>query len=110
MPSRSLQTLSALLSALGELGWRDAGETVRQTVRTPTATTPVYGASGGEVRTLGGRLRLALPGSDRRLSVGARTTCFYRIADGEAVEHGRFETAEPARIVEFARSFSQGMR
>lgn len=42
---------------------------------------PVYGATGGELRTFGGRARFELPGTDRRATVGPQTVSLYEVRD-----------------------------
>lgn len=53
------------------------GATQQEQVRIPTARSPVYGGIGGELRTLGGRARFALPGTQVRATVGGRSVCLY---------------------------------
>ena len=47
---------------------------------------PVLGGMGGERRTLGGRMRYALPGTDLRVTVGPRTTNVYYSRGGGKIE------------------------
>jgi len=52
-------------------------------VRIPTMKAPVLGGMGGERRTLGGRSRYVLPGTDLRVTVGPRTTNIYYVRAGK---------------------------
>lgn len=79
--------IQAVLTALASAGFVEDGQTKQETVRVPTQASPVYGASGGELRTFGGRARFRLPGSELpstigdtavKVTVGARTTFIYR--------------------------------
>lgn len=70
-------TVDEVIATLLELGFAPAGETTEQIVRIPTMRSPVYGGLGGERRTLGGRARYTLPGTDLRVTVGSRTTNVY---------------------------------
>lgn len=81
-------------------GWRVNGHTPSETVRIPTMRAPVFGGIGGEVRTFGGRIRLEK--GDRRVTVGPRTTCFYRMDGRNAVEFDNVKTKDDDAI--FARS------
>lgn len=47
-------------------GFIPAGTTDTETVRIPTQASPVYGATGGELRTIGGRARYTKPGTTVR--------------------------------------------
>jgi hypothetical protein len=71
----------AIADAIGTLeayGFEANGHTPKETVRVSTAKSPVYGSSGGELRTLGGRMRFCRPGTDFRATVGKLTTYLYR--------------------------------
>lgn len=70
------QAVRDLLKAAGYL---PAGHTELEMVRIPTMKTPVFGGLGGELRTLGGRERYALPNSPKRVTVGKRTVCLYEV-------------------------------
>lgn len=79
-------TVDEVVTMLLELGFAPAGETAEQVVRIPTMRSPVYGGLGGERRTLGGRARYALPGTDLRVTVGPRTTNVYFSRGGGKTE------------------------
>ena len=70
-------TVDQVVDELLRLGFAPAGETREEVVRIPTMRSPVLGGMGGERRTLGGRARYALPGTDLRVTVGPRTTNVY---------------------------------
>ncbi|HSX23407.1 MAG TPA: hypothetical protein VLE97_11590 [Gaiellaceae bacterium] len=70
-------TADEVVAMLLDLGFSPAGETRQEHVRIPTMRSPVLGGMGGERRTLGGRARYALPGTDLRVTVGPRTTNVY---------------------------------
>ena len=75
-------TADETIATLLELGFVPAGETRLEHVRIPTMKSPVLGGMGGERRTLGGRERYALPGTDLRVTVGPRTTNVYYARGG----------------------------
>jgi hypothetical protein len=79
-------TVDEVVTALMELGFVPAGETSLEHVRIPTMRSPVLGGMGGERRTLGGRARYTLPGTDLRVTVGPRTTNVYYSRVGGKVE------------------------
>lgn len=84
MATKSELAALAVVDALHELGWVDDGQTDTQTVRIPTSKCPVYGRGaygGGEVRTFGGRERLAKPGTEWKVTVGTRSVNFYRVGE-----------------------------
>jgi hypothetical protein len=79
-------TVDETIAVLLDLGFAPAGETRLEHVRIPTMRAPVFGGMGGERRTLGGRVRYALPGTDLRVTVGPRTTNVYFSRGGGKVE------------------------
>lgn len=89
-----------IVAMLESRGWSVNGHTPSETVRIPTTRAPVFGGLGGEVRTFGGRIRLAK--NDRRVTVGPRTTCFYRMDGKNACEFDNVPTKDSDAI--FARS------
>lgn len=93
-------TMDRVLELLHEAGWVDDGRTQTEHVRIPTTKVPAYlfGGQGGELRTLGGRLRLAKPGTDRKVTVGKRTTYFYEIREGVVRADLRVQTKDLERI------------
>ena len=76
-------TVDEVITQLLDLGFAPAGETREEHVRIPTMRSPVLGGMGGERRTLGGRARYALPGTDLRVTVGPRTTNVYYSRGGK---------------------------
>lgn len=75
-------TVAEVVGVLEAIGFVAAGATSEEVVRVGTVRSPVLGGTGGERRTFGGRARFALPGTDARATVGARTTYLYRHAPG----------------------------
>lgn len=92
-----------VITLLSELGYVSAGQTATETVRIPTRRAPVYGGIGGEVRTFGGRARLRVPDRECYVTVGARTTYFYRVTDGRLHTGMSFRTSEVDAIAAYAR-------
>jgi DNA polymerase-3 subunit epsilon len=82
---RGHQALAAALNALLAAGFVPDGHTLQEQVRIPTSRSPVYGQSGGELATLGGRQRLALPGTNVKATVGPRTLALYRV-EGQGLD------------------------
>lgn len=70
-----VNSMEIVISALLENGWAEDEKTFEEMVRIPTTGCPVYGKSGGELATFGGRLRFAK--NERKCTVGKRTTYFY---------------------------------
>ena len=92
-----------MLALLGEEGFVPDGDTRTETVRVPTMRSPVFGGSGGELHSFGGRQRLRKPGTDLCVTVGPRTTFLYRALGGGKVEsifHERTSELEPAVVRE----------
>jgi len=76
MSANMEKAIAAVLAA----GFEGAGATPTEHVKFPVSTGHGLGFRGA---TLGGRLRFAK--GDRRVTVGKRTTCFYRVfANGPA--------------------------
>ena len=71
--------MAGALDSLLAAGFVPDGQTRQERVRIPTRQSPVYGLSGGELATLGGRQRLALPGTSVKATVGPRTLALYRV-------------------------------
>ena len=69
-------------------------ETHQEAVRVGTSASPVYGGTGGELRTFGGRARYGLPGTDRRATVGAQTVSLYRVLDRKAQDFRNVPTSD----------------
>ena len=78
--ARGYAVMASALDTLLAAGFIPDGQTRQQQVRIPTRRSPVYGLSGGELATLGGRQRLALPGTCVKATVGPRTLALYRLA------------------------------
>jgi hypothetical protein len=74
------------IAALMSLGFVQDGHTCVEAVRVPTRRSPVLGEAGGERRALGCRVRLALPGTDLRATVGALVTFVYRQLAPRSIE------------------------
>lgn len=76
--------ITAAAQILTAAGYVPAGETHQEAVRMGTSASPVYGGTGGEVRTFGGRARFELPGTDRRATVGTQSVSLYRVLGRKA--------------------------
>lgn len=76
-------TVDEVVTTLLDLDFTPAGATATEHVRIPTMKAPVLGGMGGERRTLGGRSRYVLPGTDLRVTVGPRTTNIYYVRAGK---------------------------
>lgn len=88
------QAVEAITTTVLAAGFVPDGATTEQTVRIPTSRSPVFGGTGGEIRTLGGRSRYVLPGSDVRITIGPRTTNVYRVADGRTIFLANLQTRD----------------
>lgn len=72
-----------VIETLMRAGFVRDGETRQEHVRIPTMKSPVFGDSGGERRTFGGRQRWVRSGTSLRATVGARTVYVYTVVDGD---------------------------
>jgi hypothetical protein len=79
--TKSEQNALAVVDFLLGSGWAEDGHTDTQTVRIGTSKVPIYGKTGGELRTFGGRQRLAKTGTEWKVTVGTRTVNFYRVGN-----------------------------
>lgn len=84
----------AVIGLLTERGWLEDGKTDVETIRMGTSRVPIYGKTGGELRSFGGRLRMVLPGTAFRATIGARTTNIYSVVEGEIDQFKGFYTKE----------------
>lgn len=75
--------LEAVIAILIQSGWESHGQTETQVYRVGTADCPVYRGIGGQVKNSGGRMRFRK--GNRRCTVGARTTCFYRLDEQKRI-------------------------
>lgn len=76
-PSKAkTSNVQAAMAVLLDAGFVPDGTTRTDTVRVPTQASPVYGGSGGELATFGGRQRLAR--GMLKATVGPRTVALYR--------------------------------
>lgn len=72
-----------VVALLLQLGFVPMGATAQETVRIPTMKSPLLGGHGGELRTMGGRARFSLPGTDLRVTAGPRTVNIYYVRSGK---------------------------
>ena len=86
--------LLPILEVLESAGFVPAGHTDQQTVRIPTSRSPVYGRTGGELATFGGRQRFVKPGTDMRVTVGKRTVYVYTVKNGETRTVATYNTKD----------------
>lgn len=77
--TKGQQAMAAVIDLMLASGFRPDGETHQETVRVPTKDSPLYGRSGGQLATFGGRQRFAKDGTTVKATVGIRTTAIYRI-------------------------------
>lgn len=89
-----MSPLEAVVVCLFDAGFVEAGETREETVRISTGRSPILGRTGGERRTFGGRLRMELPGTDVRATVGPRTTYLYHCTDGHVTTIATLRTKD----------------
>ncbi len=86
--------ITAAAQILTAAGYVPAGETPQETVRVGTSSSPIYGGTGGELRTFGGRARFELPGTDRRATVGPQSVSLYRVLDRKALGFRNVPTSD----------------
>jgi len=99
MRSEAEQSVDRLVKLLLMMGFIEDGQTKIEHVRIATQKNPVFGGIGGERATFGGRKRFVR--GDQRVTVGKRTTCFYRIENGKPTEFHNYETKDYDGICEF---------
>jgi hypothetical protein len=76
--NKSEEAMAAVIDMLLAAGFVPDGETRVVHVRIPTANSPVFGRSGGEMAKLGGRQRFVKQGTTIKATIGLRTTALYR--------------------------------
>ncbi len=86
MATKQEERMQRVIQILEREGLVPDGQTATQRVRIPTMKSPVFGKSGGEPRTLGGRARYARPGTSLRVTVGPRTVNVYLLKGDQGVE------------------------
>lgn len=96
--SKTAENMKIVVDLFMSHGFVPDGKTMEETVRVPTMDAPVFGSSGGELRTFGGRSRFALPGTNVRCTVGPRTTNVYEVVDGQARFLGHCCTSDLAYV------------
>lgn len=77
--TKAEQAMSEVIAALAAAGFVSDGATREESVRVPTSHSPLYGTSGGEIATFGGRQRFVMTGTNIKATVGKRTTAIYRV-------------------------------
>lgn len=98
--TRGEQAQAAAIQAVIAAGFVPEGETRQETVRMESAANPIYGGIGGKLATFGGRPRFSLPGTNRRVTVGPRSVCFYNFEKGkEPTGFKSLDTKDTAAIV-----------
>jgi len=99
MRSEAEQSVDRLVKLFLMMGFTEDGQTKIEHVRIPTQNVPIFGGIGGERATFGGRKRYIR--GDQRVTVGKRTTCFYRIENGKLTGFHNYETNDYDGICEF---------
>ena len=87
-------TLTAIVNTLTRAGFVADGQTAQEVVRVPTVRSPLYGNTGGERRTFGGRQRYTKLGTTVRVTIGSRTVNVYRVVDGNTEFLANYKTRE----------------
>ncbi len=101
MATKGEMDLAAAVEALVEAGYEPDGQTRTETVRTGSASNPVYGGIGGRIASFGGRMRFALPGQAARATVGKVTVALYdRGPEGKPENMRTLPTRETAQLRE----------
>lgn len=93
-----------VIALLLKHGWQTDGATPIRKFRTGSATSPIYGASGGKICLTGGRMRFAKPNSLMKATVGKITTYFYEVENGETRNFVNIRTREFDRIEKWAKA------
>jgi hypothetical protein len=90
--------IAPIVALLSAQGWVEAGATATIHVRVGTVESPIYGGIGGKIVQAGGRQRLVMPGTTRRVSVGPRTVSFYRLEGRDILDMQNFKTGDVEAI------------
>lgn len=104
--SKRKEAKATVVQVLLDSGFVADGATRTEHVRVPTKRVPLYGTSGGELATFGGRARFTVPGSGLKATVGDRTTYLYRVPEGGGQVEGlaHLDTMDVEQVkVEVAR-------
>lgn len=92
------------IQALTEAGWQAIGEQPVKVCKTYSKGSPLPNA----LITFGGRMRLCLPGTKRRCTVGPRTVCFFLYDGKECSGFNSVKTRDVAAIKAAARNGGEG--
>lgn len=76
---KALLAVEEVLKRLSAAGLVEDGSTRTEHARVPTKDSPVFGQSGGQLATFGGRMCLAKEGTRIKATVGERTTAIYEV-------------------------------
>jgi hypothetical protein len=93
--------VAAVVDLLLQAGWVHDGRTREETVRVGTNTSPIYGGTGGELRTFGGRVRMVDHRSSeptRKVTIGPVTTYFYEILTNRVQNPKHLRTSDLGAI------------
>lgn len=77
--SKAALAMEEVVKCLSAAGFVEDGATRTERVRMPTKDSPVFGQSGGQLATFGGRMRLIKEGTSIKATVGKRTTALYEV-------------------------------
>lgn len=77
--SKALLAVEEVVKCLTAAGFVEDGATRMEHVRVPTKESPVFGQSGGQLATFGGRVRFVKEGTSIKATVGKRTTALYEV-------------------------------
>lgn len=88
------------IQVLLEAGWQVIGEQPTRVYKTYSQGSPLPNA----LIKFGGRMRLCLPGTDRRCTVGPRTVCFFVYDGKECSGFVSVKTRDVDEIIAVARN------
>ncbi|MES2877516.1 MAG: hypothetical protein V4713_03770 [Pseudomonadota bacterium] len=77
--NKAAMAMEDAIAYLRSAGFTLDGQTQVAQVRIPTKDSPVFGRSGGELATFGGRMRFVKAGTRIKATVGKRTTAIYEV-------------------------------
>lgn len=104
--TKSEKALHEAVQELLKSGFERSGTTLKQTIRVATAKSPAFGKSGGELVTLGGRLRFNKPDTNICVTIGKRTFYMYEKVGSDVKGLATLNTSEIDKIKKLLKTMA----
>jgi len=103
MPNKKIK--EQIIQELLAIGWIEDGITRQEIVRIPTMDCPTScgGKAGGKLASFGGRIRMILPGTLRKVTIGSRTVNFYEVINNKLIGFTQFRANDLPGIITEAK-------